>query len=387
MQNQRRLSAGAAIPKAPAVKRRMSRHGSVLIETTPRQIPWDLIDRLLVPIIGCHAAAIVCSGVFNFLGISQVSAFVLFLFFSILTVGAAIGFHSLKVSSLGKAVLITGCESPLARALARRLDDLGFIVFAGFKALDESAEAEMLKALSSGRLKPIQLDVSSEVQMLEASLTIAENLPEGADGLWALVHCDVWCALGELEWIPFPVMRKSFDINVLGASRLSQIMLPLIRRANGRLVFLSSAIAHIPSPVRGIQCATQAAIEGLASCLRHELKTRAVNVSIVCASEFSSGDAWLDDSKMMDQAKAMWEQLSDEQKSVYGEDYFETAIRSLEKYTNTDGDFHSTVRALTDAIIRSFPLFRYTPLSRYEKLQTIVSEHLPRSVYELFYPN
>lgn len=377
-----------AIPKAPPVRRRMSRHGSVLIETTPRQIPWDLIDRLLVPIIGCHAAAIVCSAVFNFLGISQVSAFVLFLFFAILTVGAAIGFHSLKVSPLGKAVLITGCESPLARALARRLDDLGFTVFAGFKNLEESVEAGMLKALSSGRLKTIQLDVSSEVQMLEASLFITENLPEDAGaGLWALVHCEMWCALGELEWIPFPVMRKSFDINVLGASRLTQIMLPLIRRANGRVVFLSSAIAHIPSPVRGIQCATQAAIEGLATCLRHELKSRTVNVSIICASEFSSGNAWLDDSKMMDQAKAMWEQLSEEQKSAYGEDYFETAIRSLENYTNTDGDFHSTVRALTDAIIRSFPLFRYTPLSRYEKLQTLVSEHLPRSVYELFYSN
>ncbi|KXJ74392.1 hypothetical protein RP20_CCG013771 [Aedes albopictus] len=57
------------------------------------------------------------------------------------------------------------------------------------------------------------------------------------------------------------------------------------------------------------------------------------------------------------------------------------------KKDDVDGDFHSTVRALTDAIIRSFPLFRYTPLSRYEKLQTIVSEHLPRSVYELFYSN
>lgn len=120
-----------------------------------------------------------------------------------------------------------------------------------------------------------------------------------------------------------------------GASRLTQIMLPLIRRANGRVVFLSSAIAHIPSPVRGIQCATQAAIEGLATCLRHELKTRTVNVSIISASEFSSGNAWLDDSNMMDQAKAMWEQLTEEQKSAYGEDYFETAIRSLENYTNT----------------------------------------------------
>lgn len=29
----------------------------------------------------------------------------------------------------------------------------------------------------------------------------------------------------------------------------------------------------------------------------------------------------------------MWSQLSAEQKTNYGEDYFETALRSLEKYT------------------------------------------------------
>ncbi|XP_058459699.1 D-beta-hydroxybutyrate dehydrogenase, mitochondrial isoform X1 [Malaya genurostris] len=375
------------VPMQPAVRRRMSRHGSVLIETTPRQIPWDLIDRLLLPIIGCHAAAIIVSNVLSFLGICQLSSFPLFFFFSILVVSAAIGFHSLKVSPLGKSVLVTGCDSLLARTLARKLDDLGFTVFAAFKNLEDNMDAGTLKAISSGRLKTIQLDLTSEVQMLEASLYITEHLPEGAEGLWALVHCDMWCALGELEWIPFPVLRKSFDVNVLGASRLTQIMLPLIRRAGGRVVFLSSAIAHIPSPVRGIQCATQAAIEGLASCLRHELKQRIVDVSIICASEFSSGSAWLDDKIMMDQAKSMWEMLSDEQKSEYGEDYFEQAIRSLDKFTNTDGDFHSTVRALTDSIIRSFPLFRYTPLSRYEKLQTIVAEHLPRSVYEMFYEN
>uniref|UniRef100_A0A182J2M4 Uncharacterized protein n=1 Tax=Anopheles atroparvus TaxID=41427 RepID=A0A182J2M4_ANOAO len=83
--------------KTPTVKRRMSRHGSVLIETAPRELPWDLIDRLLVPIICCHAAAILISGVLNLLRISQVSAFVLFILFTILTVSAALVYHSLKV--------------------------------------------------------------------------------------------------------------------------------------------------------------------------------------------------------------------------------------------------------------------------------------------------
>lgn len=52
--------------------------------------------------------------------------------------------------------------------------------------------------------------------MLEASLYISEHLPDGATGLWGVVHCATWIALGELEWIPFAVLRKSIDINLLG---------------------------------------------------------------------------------------------------------------------------------------------------------------------------
>lgn len=55
-------------------------------------------------------------------------------------------------------------------------------------------------------------------QMLEASLYISEHLPDGASGLWAVVNCATWVALGELEWIPFAVLRKSIDINLLGTA-------------------------------------------------------------------------------------------------------------------------------------------------------------------------
>lgn len=52
--------------------------------------------------------------------------------------------------------------------------------------------------------------------MLDASLFITEHLPYGAQGLWAVVHTQSWIALGELEWLPFSVLRKSLDINLLG---------------------------------------------------------------------------------------------------------------------------------------------------------------------------
>lgn len=61
--------------------------------------------------------------------------------------------------------MITGCESPLAWCLARKLDEIGFTVFAGFTKRTGSADADLLKEESSGRTKIIQLDVTSETQV------------------------------------------------------------------------------------------------------------------------------------------------------------------------------------------------------------------------------
>ncbi len=193
----------------------------------------------------------------------------------------------MQVSASGKAVLVTGCENPLAWHLCKKLDDLGFTVFAGFRDLADNTDAEILKDDCSARLKVVQIDITSEKQMLEASLFINENLPENSSGLWALAHCDNWTAIGELEWIPTCVIRKAIDINVIGTIRLTQIMLPLIRRANGRVVLLSSALAKVYSPVRGLQSAIHSAIENMAVCLRAELKPRKVLVSVVAAGEFT----------------------------------------------------------------------------------------------------
>uniref|UniRef100_A0A7G3AFF8 Putative d-beta-hydroxybutyrate dehydrogenase n=1 Tax=Lutzomyia longipalpis TaxID=7200 RepID=A0A7G3AFF8_LUTLO len=373
-----------SIKRQGSAKRRKSSLGGSQ-QQTPKEVPWDLFDRLLIPLISCHAVAIILSTILNILRISQVSTFALFIWFALSTTGAVMFYHLLKVSASGKGVLVTGCESPLVWHLARHLDEMGFTVFAGFTHLADSEEAAILKEECSGRMKVLQLDVTSETQMLEASLHISENLPDGARGLWAVIHCAAWVALGEFEWIPFNVLRKAIDINLLGTARLTQIMLPLVRRANGRLVFLSSALARIPSPVRGIQSATQAGIEGLAICLREELRPRGVDVSVVAAGEYVTGTSWLNDKLLMEQASQMWARLSDEQRKVYGKEYFENAIRSLEKYTKVTADFTPAIRSLIDATIRTFPLPRYTPVTRAEKIQTLIAQHLPKSVYDTIY--
>lgn len=110
-------------------------------------------------------------------------------------------------------------------------------------------------------------------------------------------------------------------------------MLPLIRRTRGRVVNVSSCLCRAPSAVRGVHCALLSALEALSACLRRELRPRGVDVVVVAPGEHTAGTAWLSDTALVEQARDMWRMLSDEQKGVYGEDYFEQSLRSLEKYT------------------------------------------------------
>ncbi|XP_017125407.1 D-beta-hydroxybutyrate dehydrogenase, mitochondrial [Drosophila elegans] len=370
-----------------ASRRASLRRGSIsALPQKSHEIPWDIFERLFMPFLFCQAAAIITSQLLHVLDISSISTFAVFVWFALATVGAVLFYHFVKVSASGKGVLITGCEAPLAWYLAKKLDDLGFTVYAGFNTpIEDSDEAKILKEETSGRMKLLHLDVTSEKTILEAARYVSQHLPHGAEGLWSVVHCAHWIALGELEWIPFAVLRKSLDLNLLGGARLTQIFLPLVRRAHGRVVFLTSGLNRVPSPVRGIQCATQAAVDCFAACLRQEMRTRGVDVSVVAAGEFAPGNGWLNETELRDQAKQMWNQLSSEQKKTYGEDYYEAAMTSVEKYSRQAADIQPTLRVLIDAVTRTFPMARYTPVTATERLQIFLAEHLAPSLYESIY--
>lgn len=56
-------------------------------------------------------------------------------------------------------------------------------MFAGFQDKDKgSKSAKKLKEESSGRLHTLQLDVTSEEQILAAAAYVKENLPQGTSG-------------------------------------------------------------------------------------------------------------------------------------------------------------------------------------------------------------
>lgn len=54
-------------------------------------------------------------------------------------------------------------------------------------------------------------------------------------------------------------------------------------------------------------------------------------------------------------------------------------------YSLQAADIQPTLRVLIDAVTRTFPMARYTPVTATEKLQIFLAEHLPPSLYESLY--
>ena len=84
--------------KAANIQRRQSAVNLKPVSISQQEVPWDVLDRCLLPVVFCHAAAIVISTMLNTLHISQVSTLTLFIFFAITTIAAVLFYHNLKVN-------------------------------------------------------------------------------------------------------------------------------------------------------------------------------------------------------------------------------------------------------------------------------------------------
>ncbi|XP_059472442.1 D-beta-hydroxybutyrate dehydrogenase, mitochondrial-like isoform X2 [Neocloeon triangulifer] len=291
------------------------------------------------------------------------------------------------VTSTGKSILITGCDSKLGSALAQQLDSLGFTVYAGCLRI-ESEIATKIKSGSSGRLHLISLDVTSESEISSAINYIKKNLPHSQAGIWAVINCASWAAFGEVEWAPFSNFQRSAEVNLLGTIRVTQGFLPLLRATGGRIINVVSLLGRVSSQARAPYCTVKSALEAFVECLRLEMKRWGVDVILVEPGDSLTGALeWFSEERVLRQAKEAWIAMSDEQKKEYGEKHFVNTVRAVHDYIKEDKeiDLAPVLRALVDAVVRTFPLPRYQVFTPAEWVQTQVAEHFPRSIYNILY--
>jgi NAD(P)-dependent dehydrogenase (short-subunit alcohol dehydrogenase family) len=174
-----------------------------------------------------------------------------------------------------RSVLVTGASTGIGRATALRLDASGWKVFAGVRKEEDAAS---LRVEGSEGLAPVTLDVTDAEQIAAAAELIGRETDGGLDGL---VNNAGVAVPGPLETIPLEDLRHQLEVNLVAYVAVTQAMLGEIRRAEGRIVFLSSIGGRIAFPFGGPYHASKFATEAIGDVFRQELRPWGLKVAIV----------------------------------------------------------------------------------------------------------
>jgi NAD(P)-dependent dehydrogenase (short-subunit alcohol dehydrogenase family) len=181
------------------------------------------------------------------------------------------------------SALITGASTGIGEATALRLAGAGWTVLAGVRN-DEDGARLAAKAPSGRIIEPIALDVTDFEQIRRAAARVSE-LGDGGEAspgrLDALVNNAGIGYGGPLELLHPDDLRKQFDVNVLGQVAVTQALLPALRAAHGRIVFMSSVGGRVAMAFTAPYAASKHAIEALGDALRVELASSNVQVALV----------------------------------------------------------------------------------------------------------
>lgn len=165
--------------------------------------------------------------------------------------------------------LVTGASTGIGRATAEAMARAGYRVFGtSRKPRPGGPDAVTMRAC----------DVSDDASV---SNLVADIVAE-TGRIDLLVNNAGIGLLGGAEESSIAQAQRLFDINVFGVLRVTNAVLPIMRRQkSGRIVNLSSVLGVIPAPFNTLYASTKHAIEGYSESLDHEVRTQGIRVSVV----------------------------------------------------------------------------------------------------------
>ncbi|XP_061091177.1 retinol dehydrogenase 7-like [Conger conger] len=255
-----------------------------------------------------------------------------------------------------KYVYITGCDSGFGNLLARHLDKLGYHVIAS--CFTEKGE-DGLKKVCSLRLSTIHLDVANTDSVNKAAATIKTQV--GEKGLWAVVNnAGVSVPSANCDWLTIEDYKSMLDVNLNGVIAVTLSVLPLIKKARGRVVNVASVFGRI-SAIGGPYCVSKFGVEAFNDSLRKNLKPFGVKVLCIEPGFFKTS---VTDVKIVGESvRKAWAKLPQEVKEEYGHDYLDKVDEMLLKKMENmpDMDLMKVVHCMEHAIAAVHPRTRYSP--------------------------
>jgi NAD(P)-dependent dehydrogenase (short-subunit alcohol dehydrogenase family) len=168
--------------------------------------------------------------------------------------------------------LVTGATSGIGEAIAYRLQDRGYTVFAAGR------NPQALNTLRSKGLHARALDITDEA----AVARLVEEINTDHGGVDVLVNSAGYPLPCPLEQVALSELRRLFETNVVATLHLSQAVLPGMRaRGSGRIVTIGSTGGRFTSPGAGGYHVVKYGVEALSLSLGAEVAQFGVRVVLI----------------------------------------------------------------------------------------------------------
>ncbi|UWU27700.1 SDR family oxidoreductase [Rhizobium sp. WSM1274] len=172
-----------------------------------------------------------------------------------------------------RTIVVTGCSSGIGAHCARALKADGWRVFATVRKPDD------LKGLEAEGIEAFLMDYTRTETISDLVGAVLERSGGRID---ALFNNGAYGQPGAVEDLSTATLRAQFEANFFGWHELTrQVIPPMRKRGQGRIVQCSSILGVVPYRYRGAYTASKFALEGLSITLRMELQGSGIHVSLI----------------------------------------------------------------------------------------------------------
>ena len=174
--------------------------------------------------------------------------------------------------------VVTGSSSGIGFETSLLLAKNGFFTYATMRNLDKSNKIIDLKLKEKLPLEVLELDVTDDKSVKEAIEKIANE--QGTVDV--LVNNAGYALVGPLEELSIQEFKEQFETNVFGAIRVTQAVLPIMRKQrHGTIVNISSIAGRIGFPLTSAYVSSKFALEGLSESMAYEINQFGTKVVLI----------------------------------------------------------------------------------------------------------
>ena len=177
-----------------------------------------------------------------------------------------------------KVAIITGSSSGIGHATALLLARNRFHTYATMRNIKNSGDILEIANRERLPLQVIQLDVNDDTSIKNS----IEKVISERERIDVLVNNAGYGLVGAFEDLSIEEIKSQFETNFFGVIRLTQQVLPIMRKQKlGAIVNVSSGAGRIGFPGMSAYVSSKFALEGLSESMSYELEPLGIKIVII----------------------------------------------------------------------------------------------------------